>query len=86
MGTISTPGFHSVPSKVRAVGDVAVLLGWHLSSAMRFKILQGEYVNLFSLLNTADSDDRDREREDDEDKETRSHKKPDHSWGNWLAA
>lgn len=44
--------YHTVPSKVKPYCDVASPLGCQLAPATRFKILRGDFIDLFSLLNT----------------------------------
>lgn len=78
-----TAGFHTVPSKAKPCGDVGSELGSHLSPITRMKILQGAYLDMFSLLNTEDH--RVKETEDEDDKQRRLRKKPEHTWENWLS-
>lgn len=75
--------YHLVPSKARPYGDVATPLGRHLSPVTKLKFLRGDYVDLFSLLNT-ELDEKELEKEDEVGKERYLCKKPEHSWANWL--
>lgn len=64
--------------------DIAMPLGDHLPQATREKILQGEYVDLFSILyHKVEKNDKD--LLDDKEKEILRKRKIEQMWTNWLS-
>lgn len=76
------------PTKVAEVVavpvNIAISFGSHISQETIEKIVQGDYIDLFSLLNN--EIDPATIKYDDQEKERIKKKKPDRSWSNWLPA
>lgn len=69
------------PAGALPFGDHAMPLGDHLTTNTRDKILQEEYVDIFSLW-FCKLEKKDKEDLDDHEKECLKHRKVDHKWAN----
>lgn len=80
-GPLHSEGEDDAPK--RPYGDVALPLGGHLTLSVRDKIWRGEYVDIFSLMDT-ESKPVPKVGEPMRDQEVMHKRKVDRNWTNWL--
>lgn len=79
-GKQSAPESQNAPPPAKSVS-----FGCHISKELREKIVQGQYLDIFSLLNRKISKS-DYDKFDERHNEAIRRKKPERTWANWLPA